>query len=143
MTVKNITAAWTAANAIFPTDYLYDSVRSENAGYPIYHSTAAGVNAWISDLGNRLEVNLPDGQSVNIWVEPQPEFAEYQLADALEVISDAIDAIDDKVLMTLQRETGIDEARKTLYGAYAKIAEILRAQHPDSRLFAMYALEKD
>ena len=38
-------------------------------GYPIYHSKASGVNAWISDLGNRLEINLPDGESANIWIQ--------------------------------------------------------------------------
>lgn len=69
MTVTTIKDAWTAANEIFPTDYEQDANRSKRAGYPIYFSTAAGVNAWISDLGNRLEVNLPDGRSVNIWIE--------------------------------------------------------------------------
>ena len=69
MTVTSIKDAWIEVNKIFPTDYEHDTSRSERAGYPIYYSTAAGVNAWISDLGNRLEVNLPDGQSVNIWIE--------------------------------------------------------------------------
>lgn len=27
------------------------------------------MNAWISDLGNRLKVNLPDGKSVDIWIQ--------------------------------------------------------------------------
>ena len=31
------------------------------------------MNAWISDLGNRLEVNLPDGKSVNIWIQAPAE----------------------------------------------------------------------
>ena len=31
------------------------------------------MNAWISDLGNRLEVNLPDGESVNIWIQAPAE----------------------------------------------------------------------
>ncbi len=48
---------------------------SERAGYPIYYSTASDVNAWISDLGNRLEVNLPDGKSVNIWIQAPAEAA--------------------------------------------------------------------
>lgn len=70
MTVTSIKDAWNEAQRIFPTDYAEDKQRSERAGYPIYHSTADGVNAWISDLGNRLEVNLPDGKSVNIWIAP-------------------------------------------------------------------------
>lgn len=73
MKVTSIKDAWAEANKIFPTDYEHDASRSERAGYPIYYSTAAGVNAWISDLGNRLEVNLPDGKSVDIWIEAHVE----------------------------------------------------------------------
>lgn len=73
MTVTSIKDAWNEAQRIFPTDYAEDKQRSKRAGYPIYHSTADGVNAWISDLGNRLEVNLPDGKSVNIWIEAPAE----------------------------------------------------------------------
>ena len=69
----SIKDAWEEANKIFPTDYEHDVSRSERAGYPIYYSTANGVNAWISDLGNRLEVNLPDGKSVNIWIQAPAE----------------------------------------------------------------------
>ena len=141
MTAKSIKEAWQLADEIFPTDYLKDDAKSARAGYDIYTSTAAGVNAWISDLGDRLEVNLADGKTVNIWIEEQPKFSEYQLADALTVISEAIYQIDDNVLPKLQKATGIDEARSTLYGAYAKIAEILKAQHPDSPLYKRYNLQ--
>lgn len=73
MTVTSIRGAWAEVRKIFPTNYEHDASRSERAGYPIYYSTAAGVNAWISDLGNRLEVNLPDGKSVNIWIQSPVE----------------------------------------------------------------------
>ena len=73
MTVTSIRDAWAEVRKIFPTDYEYSIERSERAGYPIYYSTASGVNAWISDLGNRLEVNLPDGKSVSIWIEAPEE----------------------------------------------------------------------
>ena len=72
MTVKNRQEAWKKADVIFPTDYMKDDIRSERAGYDVYYSTADGVNAWISDLGNRLEVNLETGESVNIWYEEEP-----------------------------------------------------------------------
>lgn len=75
MTVTSIRDAWTEVQKIFPTRYEHDTSRSERAGYPIYYSTAADVNAWISDLGNRLEVNLPDGRSVNIWIQAPVEAA--------------------------------------------------------------------
>ena len=75
MTVTSIRDAWAEAQKIFPTRYEHDASRSERAGYPIYYSTASDVNAWISDLGNRLEVNLPDGKSVNIWIQAPAEAA--------------------------------------------------------------------
>ena len=73
MTVTSIRDAWAEVRKIFPTDYEYSIERSERAGYPIYYSKASGVNTWISDLGNRLEVNLPDGESVNIWIQAPAE----------------------------------------------------------------------
>ena len=73
MTVTSIRDAWAEVRKIFTTDYEYSTERSERAGYPIYYSKASGVNAWISDLGNRLEVNLPDGESVNIWIQAPAE----------------------------------------------------------------------
>ena len=75
MTVTSIRDAWAEVQKIFPTRYEHDANRSERAGYPIYYSTASDVNAWISDLGNRLEVNLPDGKSVDIWIQVPAEAA--------------------------------------------------------------------
>ena len=69
MIVSSVQEAWKLANKLFPTDYKKDEERSSRAGYPIYHSTADGVNAWISDLGNRLELNYSNGESENIWIE--------------------------------------------------------------------------
>lgn len=74
--VSSMTEAWKIADQIFPTDYIQNAKYSENAGYPIYTSTAAGVTAWISDLGTSLELNLPDGQTVRIHVE-EPDAWDY------------------------------------------------------------------
>lgn len=96
MQVESTFKAWEIAREIFPTDYAKDEQRSERAGYPIYYSTAEGVNAWISDLDNRLEVNLPDGRSVNIWIvyPKKPEVrkpkTETELKEIAEEISDTI-----------------------------------------------------
>lgn len=67
--VDNKKAAWDLANRLFPTDYALDEERSKNAGYNIYHTTNTEMNAWISDLGDRLELNYPNGSSENIWIE--------------------------------------------------------------------------
>ena len=84
MTVTSIRDAWAEVRKIFPTDYEYSTERSEQAGYPIYYSKAGGVNAWISDLGNRLEVNLPDGKNVNIWIKAPVEAATSDSAEETE-----------------------------------------------------------
>ena len=141
MKVKSKQEAWNKVDEIFPTDYIKDEVKSERTGYDIYYSTADGVNAWISDLGDRLEVNLANGKTFNIWLEETPKFSEYQIADALAVINEAIYQIDDKVNSKLAEVTGIEEARNKLYGAYKVIARILKEQHPDSELYKKYNLK--
>lgn len=62
--------AWRKVDKIFPTDYIKDENRSEQAGYPVYVSTVEGhEDDYISDLGCRLEVNISEGnQSINIWI---------------------------------------------------------------------------
>lgn len=141
MTVHSRQEAWGQADAIFPTDYMIHDQISARNGYNVYYSTAEGVQAWISDLGNRLEVNLETGETVNIWIEEVPEFPEYALADSLKVIDEAIYQIDDNVLPELQKITGIDEARKKLHGAYTEIAKIIEAHYPDSKLIKDYCLD--
>ena len=141
MTVTSKRKAWHAADAIMPTDYEKDEARTAGAGYPIYYSTADGVNAYICDLGDRLEVNLPNGDSVNIWIERRQEFTESDIAEALEFINDAVYTIDDKISAKLSERVGIAEARKKLYAAYDEIAKILKEQHPESKLIKRYNLQ--
>lgn len=76
MTVNSREAAWAEANRLFPTDYEKDDRSSANAGYPIYQSTSPYNRSWISDLGDRLELNLwgeRGVESINIWIEEEPE----------------------------------------------------------------------
>lgn len=61
--------AWKIVDAIFPTDYEEDGESSKTAGYPIYRSTDKNTDAWISDLGTCLEVNLPKGKTINVNIE--------------------------------------------------------------------------
>ena len=140
MKVKNITEAWNKADIIFPTDYIKDDARSARAGYDIYYSTAKDTHAWISDLGNRLEVNLDSGETVNIRIEEEPQFTENEIAYALDVITEAICKIGE-IRLPLMEKTGISEAKRKLYGAYEEIAKILKKQHPDSKIYDEYYLE--
>ena len=70
--VDSIAAAWKKADEIFPSDYEHDTKRSARAGYPVYFSTGAEY-AWISELRERLELNMPNGDTVNIWIDAAPE----------------------------------------------------------------------
>lgn len=58
--------AFSEASKLLGHDYEYDSFRSGRAGYPIYFSIDG--YEWISDLGDRLEVNHGDGSTTNIWI---------------------------------------------------------------------------
>lgn len=79
-------SAWELANRLFPTDYELDGDRSRNAGYMIYYTTNPEMNAWISDLGDRLELNYPNGSSENIWIESQNDNAGLTLMEFLKVM---------------------------------------------------------
>lgn len=65
-------AAWEEVNKIFPADYAEDTSSSERAGYPVYRSSIECYD-YICDLGDRLEVNLKEGnKTINVWiVEPE------------------------------------------------------------------------
>ncbi|WP_270368443.1 hypothetical protein [Eubacterium ramulus] len=73
MRVRTKEEAWILASRLFPTDYVLDADRSEVSGYMVYTSTNDNVNAWISDLGSRLELNYPDGKTENIWIGEEEE----------------------------------------------------------------------
>ena len=70
ITVNSVSEAWQKANEIFPTDYEYDNGSRERTGYEIYRSTVTEHNYdYICDLGDRLEINLSNGDTVNIWID--------------------------------------------------------------------------
>lgn len=140
ITVRTKEKAFEIARTMLDGQCLTQSAeRTERAGYPIWETEKN--YEWVSDLGDRLEVNQ-HADSVNIWIDPTNGVAEYQLADALEIISDCIYEIDDKVSGIVKDNTGITEARKLLYGAYAKIRDILDAKFPDSKLYEEYNLKE-
>lgn len=113
MTVNNTYKAWQAANEIFPTDYIKDEAASTRAGYDIYKSTAANVPAWISDLGNRLEVNLPNGKSVNIWIveDEKPAMRQHKQESELKAIAENISQ--EIVIRTYNNGNSEDTRRKS------------------------------
>ena len=71
--VKSRDAAWDIADGLVPCDYL---VACTSAGYPVYETTDGG-GAWISDLGNRLEVtHAATGDSHIVWID-RPTVKDY------------------------------------------------------------------
>ena len=82
--VFNRKQAWDVANAIFPTDYRKNERGSQNAGYPVFESTAEGVEDWISDLGTSLELNLQGGKkTVRIHIIPVTSNHEFRVKYAV------------------------------------------------------------
>ena len=76
--VRNREEAWQEAGRLFPTDYEKDEKSTQNAGYPIYRSTAEGENSWISDLNCTLELSIYNKKTkgidtirINIIQEPE------------------------------------------------------------------------
>ena len=140
-------AAWSLVNKLFPTDYEKDERSSARAGYDIYRfrgdwCPAEFANNWISDLGNRLEVNLSSGKSINVWIKvTKPEFTEGEIADTLRVINDTIYSIDDLISGKIQEKTGINKARELMYAAYKVLAVELKRDYPNSKLYQQYNLK--
>lgn len=135
MTVTSIRDAWAEAQKIFPTDYEHDAIRSERAGYPIYYSTANGVNAWVSDLGNRLEVNLQDGKSVKIWIQAPAEGA---TSDSTEDTEDVWSATRKE-----RRETAKRIQRFIYYYTKEYVRELDNKKREDAAVKEMEAAKED
>lgn len=68
ISVESLKEAWECFHSLFGWNVFYDESSSEHAGYKIYRD-CADFNKWVSDLGNRLEVNTKDGKSINIWID--------------------------------------------------------------------------
>ena len=133
MKVRSTQEAWNTADGIFPTDYEYDTERSNRAGYPIYHSTAEGVNAWISDLTDRLEVNLQDGRTVNIWIEQEEQ--EEQEEVVVETEKDVHVRLE-----TIARKAGAEVTVKAetsvMFGKDTHFSDVLRFQADIKKIYS-------
>ena len=132
ITVKTHEEAMRIAGAMLTKHALWkDADRSERAGYPIYEN---GVyNEWVSDLGDRLEVNQ-GAESMNIWIDPVRDVTTYDIEETARVINEAIYEIDDKICDAIQANTGIGKARELLYAAWAELADIVDKKFPESDL---------
>lgn len=60
--VNTYAQAWEVVQEINAGDYIRIS---DFTDYPMYRNEADG--SWVSDLNTRLELNLANGKSINIW----------------------------------------------------------------------------
>jgi hypothetical protein len=81
---KNEREAWKMAAEIFGCSYELDAEASKNAGYSIYRGNT-DVDCWISDLGNRIELNMADGSTICIWIEEEEK--RYTAAEVRQIIT--------------------------------------------------------
>ena len=103
-TVDSVIKAWNKANELFPTDYVNDANRSIRSGYPVYSSTADGHwYDYICDLGDRLEINLSNGDTVNIWIK----------ADETETTGESVEPAEAEIRQMVIDTNAAKEAGKT------------------------------
>lgn len=90
ITAASTRQAWEIAGEILDTDYTEDAASTARAGYPIHRSTAEGNRGYICDLGDRLEVNLQDGSSRNIWISREALADEAATAQKIQKLREAV-----------------------------------------------------
>ena len=137
MKVNSVKEAWNLASRLFPTDYKMDDHKSKAAGYKIYFSTAEETNAWISDLGNRLELNYPNGSTENIWIEE--ETGGMTVESILRIMNDSFVCIHMNIMgagftsehskdyfLELEDKTLLQKEVKTMYASENKIHLVIK-----------------
>lgn len=112
MRVSSVNEAWEVVGSIFQCDYCQDTAASQRAGYPVYRSEAS--EAWISDLGSRIEVNYEDGRTINVWIDEETQETQEakETQKAQEVRTEKTLSID----FETEKRTG-DETTKTAIAA--------------------------
>lgn len=68
MTTTTMVKAWEIAHTMID-NLEYDAYRTERGSGKTWSNTDTGET--VIDLGTRLEVNTADGNTVNIWIEPE------------------------------------------------------------------------
>ena len=126
--------AWELADELFPTDYIKDEAVSTSVGYPVYKSTAEGNTSWISNLGDRLELNIQEGKgikTINIWID-ETTVNENDI-DGIARRLDALSYfIEDNVSDDVQVMLKLDEVRHALNESFDLMYEHLKKNYPNS-----------
>ena len=107
----------------FPTDYEKDEAASNTAGYNIYRSRLNHYD-YICELGDRLEVNLASGKTVNIWIESS-EDEEGETATAENVTEKAEEIMHEYILTIGLNDRVTEKQEISNEAAKRMISEIL------------------
>lgn len=70
MTATTMVKAWEIAHTMID-GLMFDELRTERGCGKTWGKL--NTNATVIDLGNRLEVNKENGETVNIWIEPKSD----------------------------------------------------------------------
>lgn len=118
MKVCSVEDAWGVVNLIFPTDYEKDEDSTKRAGYPIYRSTAEErYYCYICNLNTRLEINLDNGKTVNVWIATEAENTETkrkELSNAEIAIDFINQLINERIKAIGSKTAGTDERLHSL-----------------------------
>lgn len=125
ITAKNSFEAWEMVDEIFPADYEKDEVSSNTAGYAVYRSRINYYD-YICDLGDRLEVNLSNGKTVNIWIKNKVKIKADKAEPAADEMHEYILTIGLNDRVTEKQEISSEAAKRMIskilinkYGVFA------------------------
>lgn len=123
--VNSMEEAWKWARLSLPGTFTKDPVKSERAGYPVYTTSDPEESAWISDLGDRLEINSESSPSVNIWVSRPQKFTKKELTESLDQITKMVSAYL-KIPEEISKEFKLTDIFGELAGVYCNIENYTR-----------------
>lgn len=134
--VKDSCDAFNVAARFMPGDWEDDRQASARAGYPVYRCYGEGLYYnYICDLGNRLEVNLGDGSTVNVWIDEDagedftaaPAAAAAPAATPAEDSKIAAPVVDPDVVTLVLRRSSVCNISMALLGVKFDFVEEARA----------------
>lgn len=98
ITVTTKAEAWDIAMALLggKTSYSLDQKSSERAGYNIFRNDES-YYSYICDLGDRLEVNMENGATKNVWIGKQEEPIKEIIRECNYSSNSFLDKVADKV----------------------------------------------
>ena len=111
---ENDMKAWGWIHCNYPkTQWYLDHESSEKAGYNIYRDTEEFYN-YVCDLGDRLELNLKEGnQTINLWVAVKSYSEVGEATEPYDLSKRELDIICSSIYTVVSATAATDNASKT------------------------------